>query len=408
MIFLKKFLPLFADYNSITNIYSVNINDKIFSILVPLGISYFSLSVAGYLIDVYRKIISPENNILKFSLFTTYFPLITSGPVVQFREIKETLFADNKFDVKNVKFGFQRIIWGFIKKTVVAEQLHNITSTLYHNYGDCSGMMLWILIFLYLIELYMNFSGCIDIVIGTSQTLGIKVPEDFNSPFFAKSVSDFYKRWHKTLGVWFKEYLFFPIVRSDFFKKHKEMLPSDLPYYIALAIVWFMLGFWHGISMKFIFATGILPCLYIILERIFNPLTLNMYKKLNIDSENTVITVLRRMKTFFLTSFTSVFFISETFADGVKIIAKAFNPTTMFTSDLSLGFINKKDLVSAFVFFALALYFSHLHEKNISIRNYLDKQNWFVQLVVFVVAIAVIFTLGTFGETQSEFVYKKF
>lgn len=411
LFILKKLIPIYAIDNPISNLFTISIGGQNISIAVPLGISYYTLSAAAYLIDVYRQMANVEKNFLKIALYTTYFPLITSGPIIRFNETKEELFQEKSYNFKNIKFGLQRIIWGFIKKTIIAERINSITSNIYLNYQDYTGINILILLFLYLFELYMNFSGCIDIVLGSSRFFGIKVPEEFNSPFFSKSVSEFFRRWHMTLGFWFKDYVFFPLMRSNLInnisfclQRKNKFLSKEIPIYISLIILWMLLGLWHGLSYKFIFGTGSLPCFYMVLERLLNPLV----KKMNIR-ENVYMNIFRCVRTYFLISFCTIFFISSSLSEGISIIqnliSRTFFHLTISLSDIDVSIF---DVILIFISFVLTILFSFIHEKGYSVRSYLDKQNKFVQIFITVLGIIFVLTLGTIGNSQSEFIYKKF
>ena len=185
-----------------------------FKWLIPLGISYYSLSLIGYVIDVYYGIAQTQWNPAKLALYGLYFPTMVSGPILQYREDGEQFFAAHSFDYKQVTQGMQRMLWGFFKILVISERMGLVADTVYGDYKNYPGFYIWIGTIAFAFQLYTNFSGGMDIALGLSQTFSIKLPENFERPFFSKNISEYWRRWHITLGIWMKEYIFYPILRS--------------------------------------------------------------------------------------------------------------------------------------------------------------------------------------------------
>ena len=185
--------------------------------LIPLGVSFYTFSLLGYVIDVYYGIATPQKDYLKLMLYGMYFPAVISGPILKYREHGEQFFEPHAFDYERVTRGLQRMLWGFFKKLVIAERLGILVDTVYENYGDYPGTFIWVATVCYAFQLYTDFSGCMDIVLGMSESLGILLPENFQTPFFAGSIAEYWRRWHITLGVWMKEYVFYPVLRTKFF-----------------------------------------------------------------------------------------------------------------------------------------------------------------------------------------------
>ena len=181
------------------------------AMILPIGISFYTLSAAGYLIDIYYKKIPAEKNIGKLALFLSFFPTIMEGPICRYGELGRELFAGRSITMERLATGAQRIFWGLFKKMLVADRLDVLVKTVYDGYQNYDGTVISVAAVAYTIQLYMEFSGCMDIVIGTGEIFGITLPENFRRPFFSKTVSEFWRRWHITLGSWFKEYVFYPV-----------------------------------------------------------------------------------------------------------------------------------------------------------------------------------------------------
>ncbi len=222
-------------------------------LLLPLGLSYFTFQSAGYLMDVYRGKAQAQRNPLRAWLFIGYFPQLAQGPISTWKELGEPLLAGHRLEPVGFVSGFQLMLWGYFKKLVIADRLAVTTDVLLQG-GDLPGWFVLGGVILYTIRLYMDFSGGMDTVRGLSRMLGIELPENFRRPFFSQSVAEYWRRWHITLGAWFRTYLMYPLATSRagialgkaaskaFGKKTGRRLPSAL----ALLVVFLLIGVWHA------------------------------------------------------------------------------------------------------------------------------------------------------------------
>lgn len=247
-----------------------------FSIILPVGLSFYVFQTIGYCVDVYREMEVPERNFWRYSLFVSYFPQILQGPIGNYGRLSGQLFAGHQFEYDQAVLGLQRVGWGFFKKLMVANHISLVTDPIWANYSDCHGWPVWtILLVLYAIWIYADFSGYMDIACGCSQMLGIKIDENFNCPYLAKNIPDYWRRWHMTLSSWFRDYLFYPVLRSDFGARIRKFLPGRylptlIPTTIALSIVWFTTGLWHGASWGYV-AWGLYYGVFMILAVVLEP-----------------------------------------------------------------------------------------------------------------------------------------
>lgn len=249
------------------------------SLILPLGISFYTFITMGYLIDVYRGKYPAEANIGKLALFVSFFPQLIQGPINRFDKMKETLFLDHRFDIREVSFGLERILWGFFKKLVIADRILTGVTTIIGQPETYDGIYVFVGMMFYALQLYADFTGGIDITIGIAQVLGIKVQENFIRPFFSKNIAEYWRRWHISLGAWFTEYIFYPVSVcqpmlkfSRFCRKHfGDYVGKRMPVYVASLAVWFTTGIWHGASWNFV-VWGLLNGLIIILSQECEPL----------------------------------------------------------------------------------------------------------------------------------------
>ncbi|MCM1025415.1 MAG: MBOAT family protein [Roseburia sp.] len=229
-------------------------------IALPMGISFFTFQALGYLIDVYRGAVPAEKNPFRFALFVSFFPQLIQGPISRFGDLAESLFQEHSYDGKTVCFGLQRVLWGFFKKLVIADRMLAAVNTIIRSPENYSGVWVFLGMLFYALELYADFTGGIDITIGVAQALGIRVKENFIRPYFSKSIKEYWRRWHITMGTWFTDYIFYPISVckpmlkfSKFARAHfGEKIGKRMPVYLSSFAVWFATGIWHGASWNFI------------------------------------------------------------------------------------------------------------------------------------------------------------
>lgn len=252
--------------------------------ITALGISFYSLMCIGYVFDVYRKKYEPERNILKLSVFINFFPMMVQGPICRYDEIKEGLFSAKYFSLLNFSKGATRALWGLFKKLVVADRLAIACDAI--NSMTLSGELVAVNMLFYAFNLYANFSGGIDIAIGVAEMFGVELPENFRRPFFSKSISDYWRRWHITLGSWFRDYVFYPVSFSKPVVKISRLLRKKagnraakrFPIYVSTMVVWLLTGLWHGISPNFIL-WGLLNGVIILISYEFEPLYIKFNNK---------------------------------------------------------------------------------------------------------------------------------
>ena len=254
------------------------------NLLLPLGISFYTFQSMGYLIDVYRKKTKAEKSFFRLALFVSYFPQLIQGPISRFSALGEQLFAKHFFNGLHFRAGLLRVLWGFFKKMVVADTVAIAVKELAGASADYQGIYVFLLIVLYSIQIYGDFTGGIDITIGLSEMMGITLAENFDRPFSSKSTKEYWRRWHITMGSWFTDYVFYPLSvckpmqRLSKFSRAKlgEKIGKRIPVYLATIVTWFLTGLWHGAGMNFI-VWGLLNCLVILVSQEFQPL----YNKFN-------------------------------------------------------------------------------------------------------------------------------
>lgn len=230
------------------------------ALTLPLGISFYTFQTMSYTIDVYRGRFCAEKNFISFGAFVALFPQLIAGPIVRYGDIKREL-AERRMDPKQISDGLVRFITGLGKKVLIANSVGLLwTEVSEMAAADISGSLAWLGILAFGLQIYFDFSGYSDMAIGLGKMLGFDFPENFNLPYTSKSVTEFWRRWHMTLGSWFRDYLYFPLGGSRCEKKWRN--------YFNLFVVWAATGLWHGASWNFLL-WGLLFFVFLVLEKAF-------------------------------------------------------------------------------------------------------------------------------------------
>ncbi|MCR4585547.1 MAG: hypothetical protein K5686_07445 [Lachnospiraceae bacterium] len=229
------------------------------SIVVPLGLSYYTFSAVGYLLDIYWMRYEPEKNYFRFLLYISFFPHILQGPIPRYQKLAPQLARGHEFSYKRVTFGIQRILYGLFQKLVIADRLGLFVENVISDYTEQYGAVLFAAVFFYAIQVYTDFAGCVNIAAGAAQIFGIELEENFRQPYFSRSVDEFWRRWHMTLGHWFRDYVGMPVSASKpvkklsryFREKKGRDAGKNAVTLSALAVVWLCTGLWHGTGMNY-------------------------------------------------------------------------------------------------------------------------------------------------------------
>ena len=350
--------------------------------LVPLGISYYSLTLIGYVTDVYFGIAKPLKNPGKLALYGMFFPCMLSGPILRFREDGDQLYEPHPFDYVQVTRGIQRMLWGFFKVLVISERM--------------------------------------GISLGIAQTFGLKLPENFERPFFSRTISEYWRRWHITLGVWMKEYVFYPILRSGLFTRLGKRLRSrfgkkrgkQLTTFAGMFLLWFAVGVWHGGDWKYVIGSGLLHWAYIVCGELLEPVYAKGMARLGIDPKAGWVDRLRVLRTFFLVNIGFVFFRADSVQTACAMLKSAvsvFNPSILIDGSVfGLG-LDWIEFTIAVVSLLMLLAVSLLQEKG-PVRERIGKKRLPVRWAIWYALLFYVILLGNYGPDYSaaEFIYQGF
>ncbi|MDR0384050.1 MAG: hypothetical protein LBH47_01860 [Christensenellaceae bacterium] len=385
------------------------------SIFAVLGISFYTFSALGYLADVYMTKISAEKNFCKFLLFISFFPKIMQGPITRYEELKEPLFAEHKLEYNNLAHGATRILWGLFKKMVIADTLAGIVLAVFGAPNAYGGFENFIGVLFYLIQDYCDFSGYIDLALGLALMLGVKLPENFRRPYFARTVDDYWRRWHITLGTWFKDYVFYPLSMSKFSlklgrfgKKNFGKVGKFLPAIFGLIVVWLLTGLWHGANWNYI-AWGGFYGIIIILGICFEPLWNKIYG--NFNRNTWWYRILQHIRTIFILCVGRIIFMTNSLKDAWIMFAKCWYWDK--TADFTLwNFIGYASFGVALGCFGLVLIIDIINEirPQTTMCEKLQKVHVVPRWTLLVLLFAAVIMLGYYGSGihSFDFGYQRF
>lgn len=375
----------------------------------PLGLSFFVLQSVSYLVDVYRQSIPAEKNPAKLTLFLAFFPQIVEGPICRYSQTAEALWQAKPITYANFTGGIQRIGYGLMKKLVVADRLNPLVEELFSHNGRYPGWMSLLGAALYTMQLYMDFSGSMDAVCGTAQLFGISMPENFRRPFFSRNISEFWSRWHITLGTWFKDYIFYPVTMSAPMKKLTTTARKRLGNHygpllagsVALFCVWFSNGLWHGAAWHYI-VFGLYHLAFILLGNLFSRELKAINQRLSIPQEAAWFRVFQMLRTTVIVIFGELIFRADHLPQAGSMLSRIF--TAPFTSTgaslpqaLAAAGCDWQDLAIVAVTGLIVLAISTLQERGIAIRDTLNQKTTPIRWALWYALILYILIFGAYG-----------
>lgn len=332
---VMKYINFFVDtINGITP--GADIIPRLSHWFLPIGISFYTFQVIAYLADVYWEKVSPQRNYLKFALFLGYFPKILQGPIVRYGEMEDTLFEEKDFSYSQFTDGLKRMLLGYFKKFVIADTLYVFIQFAFVHVADLSGSEALLAIVLYFLQDYCDFSGYMDIIIGISDTFNIRLPENFRQPYLAENIDDYWRRWHITLGTWFKDYVFYPLSISRFSlrlgKAAKKKMPEfgkKVPAIYGLLIVWLLTGLWHGASWNYVL-WGLYYGVIIIMEIVLDPLKEKFLTLTHQSKKSIPYKIYEHILCILLLAIGKIFFMCSSLKDTAFFITKIFSGSSTY------------------------------------------------------------------------------
>ncbi|MBK5253982.1 MAG: MBOAT family protein [Peptostreptococcaceae bacterium] len=412
LVFVKYASTMFLPVFDILPLLGIDSTGFVINIIAPLGISFYTFAIVGYTLDVYWRRSRNENNFFKLLLFCIYFPQVLSGPIPRYKNLMPQFSESHSFDLDNLQEGVFLILFGLVKKLIIANRIFYFVNPYFDNPQDFSGQLFILVMMFYSIGGYADFSGTIDIISGVSKILNIKLDPNFNHPYFSRSMKEFWQRWHISLNTWFRDYVLYPVTLSklekkinSFNKKHftKDKVRS-LTNMLPLIVVWALTGMWHGNSWNFLIwglYHFVLLASSLLMESQLN--SLNRIFRINNDSK--IISFLQMFRTFMLCTIGRIFFRTNDLFDAGYIFKTIFTKGNITIMD----FANKNILIIV-IYAILLLNISLVEERDGSMFMWLKDKNTLFKVLFFYLLIFSSIALGFYGPGLGDlgFAYQDF
>lgn len=396
ILFAFKYFNFISDsVREVLAQFSIPMDPILLNIILPVGISFHTFQSMGYAIDVYRGALKPERNFWRFALFVTYFPQLVAGPIERATNLMPQLKKEQRFEYQRAADGIKLMLWGMFKKVVIADRLALAVNAVYSNPTEYTGLPLVIATVFFAFQIYCDFSGYSDIAIGASQVMGISLMDNFRRPYLAKSITDFWRRWHISLTTWFKDYVYIPLGGNR---------KGEPRTYFNILLVFLISGIWHGANWTFVI-WGFLHGTLQTIERITSKAREGMHNFLHKIVPSILLHAFAILLTFSLVSIAWVFFRANTVQDAFYIISHMFVDLSLQTHGVNFGNIGYSGIAVA-ILSILFMMTVHCIQEHMSMRHFLSGKPRYIRWTIYLSITFLILLFGVFNETQ--FIYFQF
>ncbi|MCR5792754.1 MAG: MBOAT family protein [Lachnospiraceae bacterium] len=408
ILFLFKYGNFGIDtVNAVLSFWNIDIIKHRFDFLLPVGISFYTFQALGYMIDVYRGDVEPEKNIFRYALFVSFFPQLVAGPIERSKNLLNQMRNIDKlklWNARRVTSGAILMIWGLFMKMVIADRVSILVDTVFNNYRMYGSTELILAAIGFTLQIYCDFGSYSMIAIGAAKVMGFELMENFKAPYLARSIREFWSRWHISLSTWFRDYLYIPLGGNRKGAVRKS---------INIMIVFLVSGLWHGANWSFVVWGGI-HGLYQVIGDILRPLKERIQKRLQIKTDCFSWHLLQTMINFSLVTFAWIFFRADTISEALGFIGRIFTkptPWLLFNNGLyNLG-LNQSEMNILFVSVLILFAVDYIRKKNkMMVDAFLFSQNMWFEWFVIIGLILMIVTFGEYGPTfdAKQFIYFQF
>lgn len=407
LFFFKYFTFLIANINKVLSLLHMGGLTNPFSLVLPVGISFYTFQALSYTVDVYRKKVDAEKNFINYALFVSFFPQLVAGPIERSKnlisQIKE-VSKKNLFNYDKFVSGFSLMVWGMFMKLVIADRVAIFVDSVFNGLYFAGSTEVLFAALGFTLQIYCDFGGYSLIAIGAANVMGFNLMENFNTPYFADSISDFWHRWHISLSTWFRDYLYIPLGGNRCSRTRK---------YFNILVTFLVSGLWHGASWNYV-AWGGIHGIYQIVGDILKPVKEKVNNKLKVDRSAFSFKFGRVIVTFLLTSFAWIFFRAGSIGQGiecVKILFTKINPWVLFDSSLYEYGLDHQEVMILFISALILLAVDIVkYVKNLTIGEFLLKQNTWFRWSVLIILIVCCLVFGEYGVNfnSANFIYFQF
>lgn len=403
LFFFKYFDFAVMNINRVLSVLNVELITTHFDVLLPVGISFYIFQSLSYTMDVYRGDIYAEKNFLKYALFVSFFPQLVAGPIERSKNLLKQLNEEHHFSYEKMCDGLMLMIWGYFMKLVIADRIAILVDNVYASNVAYDGKYVLLASVLFAVQIYCDFAGYSTIAMGAAKVMGFELMENFNCPYFATTVSEFWRRWHISLSSWFRDYLYIPLGGNR---------KGTVRKYINTMIVFIVSGLWHGAQWSYVLWGG-LNGLYQVVGGIMTPLKRKFAEKMPKLDKSIFMKIARIGVTFVLVDFTWIFFRANSLKDGIVMVRRLFdmnNPELLANGtifDLGLNVQNFVVLGIAMIILLVADIAKYNH---IKVRELILNSNIVIRWSVIIMSIVGILVFGIWGSgyQATNFIYFQF
>lgn len=398
-----KYAGFFAD-----TLYALGLTGpRGFDILLPVGVSFYTFQSLGYIADVYRGDMPPEKSIVRYGLFVSFFPQLVAGPIERAGSLLPQLDGCSPFDWARVRRGLVRMCWGFFLKLVIADRVAAAVNEVYGSAGEYAGLSVMAAVGLFAVQIYCDFGGYSQIAVGAADVLGVDLMQNFDRPYFSRTIQEYWSRWHISLSRWFGDYVFYPLATGKRLRRFSRRLgrgaAAVLPQCIALFVTFLLSGLWHGAAWTFVL-WGAIHGLYQIAGQLTRKGRERLWDRLHVDRQGRLYRLWQIAVVFVLCALADVFFRAASFADAAAVFAAMLRPGPM----TSLGLSGAEWLVTALSVAALFAYDLAAGKGDPWTR--LEKRSALVRWPVYILLLFAVLIFGRYGPGYSaaSFIYFRF
>lgn len=404
VLFFFKYFHFFIDsVNIVLAPVGIQIQDTFHDFLLPVGISFYTFQALGYTIDVYRGEIYAEKNFFRYALFVSFFPQLVAGPIERSKNLLKQLSSSAGFQMERARDGFLLMLWGYFLKVVLADRIAIFVDCVYGAPETYGGLFLVIATLLFAFQIYCDFAGYSVIAMGAAEILGIDLVENFNAPYLARSVSEFWRRWHISLSTWFRDYLYIPLGGNQ---------KGTLRKYLNLMIVFLTSGLWHGANWTYVIWGGLNGVF-----QVFGDATRGLRSRVNtvlhMKPDSLSHKIMQVILTFLLVDFAWIFFRASSLHELLIVLQSMFtvyNPWILFDGSLYNCGLAQREFSLMMVCIGVLLAADVMRYRGISIRKVIVRQEWWFRWLVIAAAVLFILLVGIWGTEYNEagFIYFQF
>lgn len=372
-------------------------------VLLPVGISFYTFQALGYTMDVYRGEIRAERNFFKYALFVSFFPQLVAGPIERSKNLLRQFDEKHHLNFESLRSGFILMLWGYFLKLVLSDRIAIFVDAVYGDPATYAGWYLIVASILFAFQIYCDFAGYSTIAKGAAEMMGFELMDNFNAPYYSRSVAEFWRRWHISLSGWFRDYLYIPLGGSR---------RGTLRKYVNLLIVFFVSGLWHGAQWAFV-VWGLINGVYQILGELLRPMRNRLVALLKMDRSTFSHKLLKTLVTFALIDITWVFFRAREINVAFDILSSMFtadNFHILFDDSLFNVGLDWKNFLVMILSIGVLMIADFFKYRGVQVRSVLCRQELWFRWMFLIAATVFIVVFGVWGSGFSEaaFIYFQF